>query len=533
MSPTLLQPVEVGPLDLSAYEAWVPGPALRAATALAGRLARRMRGQVLWSVNSTGKGGGVAEMLRPLLGYARGAGIDARWMVISGSPGFFVATKQLHNALHGGDLEGGGLDRSARELYLETTLRNAMELAALARPGDVVLLHDPQTAGMVPYLSRLGLPVIWRCHIGHDRWDAGVEAAWEFLAPLVAEADALVFTRAGYVPPQLQGGPVVIAPPTIDPFSAKNQPMRERQIEAILHHAGLIEASAPEGEAFFLRHDGTTAMVERSADVLRLGPAPGPAVPLVVQVSRWDRLKDPVGVLEGFARAKRLLSETGAELVLAGPNVNAVADDPEGQEVFGEVVAAWRTLPHHQRRRVALANLPMADVEENAAIVNALQRHASVVVQKSLHEGFGLTVTEAMWKGRPIVASRVGGIPDQIEDGVSGLLLDDPSDLGAFATALEFLFEDPERAARLGRRAQQDARAHGLGIQGLLRFGYLVEQLLDARTLSPAARADLHEAVARALLAHRTGADEAGGRGDRFERDPMPSPTPPTLEELQ
>jgi trehalose synthase len=163
--------------------------------------------------------------------------------------------------------------------------------------------------------------------------------------------------------------------------------------------------------------------------------------------------------------------------VLAGPNVRAVADDPEGAEVFEEVVAAWRRLAHGDRRRVHLASLPTTDVEENAAIVNALQRHASVVVQKSLEEGFGLTVSEAMWKGKPVVATRVGGIQEQIEDGVHGLLLDDPEDCDAFVVALHEVLAKPALASALGRRARERVRDEFLSLRSLLEFAELIRKL--------------------------------------------------------
>src|SRR6185436_7222767 len=167
----------------------------------------------------------------------------------------------------------------------------------------------------------------------------------------------------------------------------------------------------------------------------------------------------------------------GAELILAGPNVNTVADDPEGVIVFDEIVDAWRQLSHSDRRRIQLVNLPMADAEENAAIVNDLQRHAAVIVQKSLREGFGLTVTEAMWKGRPIVASATGGIQDQIEDGVHGLLVADPYDLQAFDAAIWRLLEDRSLANELGRNARERVRAEYLGLRHLLHYERLLARV--------------------------------------------------------
>ena len=225
--------------------------------------------------------------------------------------------------------------------------------------------------------------------------------------------------------------------------------------------------------------DGSLSTVRRAADVIRLGRAPLWNVPLIVQVSRWDRLKDPIGVMQGFA----MLNSAGvdASLVLAGPNVRAVADDPEGAEVFMEVEAAWRQLPHGARMNVQLVSLPMHDPQENAAMVNALQRHASVVVQKSLEEGFGLTVAEAMWKARPVVASRVGGIQDQIEHEVSGLLLDNPSDPRQLTAALRRVLEAPDLARRLGVQANKRVRDLFVNLRSLYAYTDLILTITDAR----------------------------------------------------
>jgi trehalose synthase len=196
---------------------------------------------------------------------------------------------------------------------------------------------------------------------------------------------------------------------------------------------------------------------------------------MVLQVSRWDRLKDPVGVLTGFAEHVR--SEEAAHLVLAGPDVAAVADDPEGAEVLAETEAAWHELPRDVRRHVHLALLPMDDADENAIIVNALQRRADVVVQKSMAEGFGLTVSEAMWKGRPVVASDVGGIEDQIEDGRSGWLVP-PADLAAFGRRVSELLADPHGAERMGAAAQARVRDLFLGPRHLGEYVDLLERVL-------------------------------------------------------
>jgi trehalose synthase len=197
-----------------------------------------------------------------------------------------------------------------------------------------------------------------------------------------------------------------------------------------------------------------------------------------VQISRWDRMKDMAGVMSGFVQ--HVDRSLGAHLILCGPAVAGVADDPEGAEVLDECVGLWRDLPHATRSRVHLACIPMSDPDENAAVVNALQRHASVVVQKSLAEGFGLTVAEAMWKERPVVASAVGGIVDQIEDGTHGLLVDDPRDLRAFGVAVESLLRDSAEAARLAQNARRRVIDQFLGDRHLEQYGALFEQLAGA-----------------------------------------------------
>ena len=197
---------------------------------------------------------------------------------------------------------------------------------------------------------------------------------------------------------------------------------------------------------------------------------------LVAQVSRWDRLKDPLGVMQGFAA--EVAPKSDAHLVLAGPDVQAVADDPEGAEVLKECEESWHGLDADTRRRVHLACLPMEDREENAAIVNALQRRATVVVQKSIAEGFGLTVAEAQWKGRPVVATRIGGIQDQIVDGVTGLLVDDPRDLVAYGRAVVELLEEPTRADEMGVAARERVRKEFLGPRHLMQYADLFGRLL-------------------------------------------------------
>jgi trehalose synthase len=196
----------------------------------------------------------------------------------------------------------------------------------------------------------------------------------------------------------------------------------------------------------------------------------------VVQVSRWDRLKDPVGVIRGFA--EHVAAHTDAHLMLAGPSAEAVADDPEGHEVLMESILAWEELAPPTQGRVHLATLPMIDNEENAVMVNAIQRKAAVVVQKSLAEGFGLTVAEAMWKGRPVVASKVGGIKDQIDDGQTGLLINDPRDLAEYGEKVKTLLDDRERAEAIGAASRAKVRDHFLAPRHLMQYAELMRHLV-------------------------------------------------------
>jgi trehalose synthase len=221
-----------------------------------------------------------------------------------------------------------------------------------------------------------------------------------------------------------------------------------------------------------MRGDGSAGRVERTARIVEMDPVPSGA-PLVVQVSRWDALKDPAGVIEAFAGSDRL---GDAHLMLAGPAPSSVADDPEALEVLDQVEHAWESLGEAVRARVHLANIPTEDVEENAIIVNALQRRADVIAQKSLAEGFGLTVTEAMWKRRPIVASRVGGIRDQIDDGRQGFLVD-PRDLGGFADAVAVALADGEISARFADAAHERVRSRYLALHYLANYLDLISEI--------------------------------------------------------
>jgi trehalose synthase len=284
----------------------------------------------------------------------------------------------------------------------------------------------------------------------------------------------MVFSREAFVWEGLDRERVHIIAPVIDAFSAKNQELDAGTVQAILGVAGLSDDGAG-GDPTFIREDGTPSRVDRAAKLYEGRPLCRDD-PVVLQVSRWDRLKDPIGVIRGFV--EHVAPATSAHLVYAGPAVEAVADDPEGVEVLQEAVAYFESLAGPDRERVHLACLPMDDLAENAAIVNALQRRADVVVQKSIAEGFGLTVAEGMWKARPVVASRIGGIQDQIADGETGVLLDDPADLRAYGSAVTGLLEDPARARAIGLEAQERVRDEFLAIRSLMQYIELIGRTL-------------------------------------------------------
>jgi trehalose synthase len=436
-----------------------------------------LRGRTVWNVNATATGGGVAEMLQALLAYTRGAQIDTRWLVLDGTPEFFQLTKRIHNHLHGSAGDAGSLDDEERKVFDRVLADNLANLRKLIRAGDIVILHDPQTAGLVTGLLDTGAHVVWRCHVGRDTPNELSDGAWSFLRPYVEPAEAVIFSRQVYAPGWVDPSRLWVIPPSLDPFSTKNRDLSAAEVRAALRQAGIVRIPEDHGSLAFVRRDGSPGTVRRHTDLMLSGEPVPDGARIVLQVSRWDRLKDMAGVLSGFVGHLSRLPED-VHLMLVGPDVSGVSDDPEGAEVLQECLAIWREQPSEARQRLHLCSLPMDDIDENAHLVNAPQRRAAIVVQKSLVEGFGLTVTEPMWKGRPVVASRVGGIQDQIIDGESGLLLDDPADLASFGTTLINLLGDDELAERLGAAARERVRDLFLGDRHLIQYVELFESLL-------------------------------------------------------
>ena len=434
-----------------------------------------LAGRIVWNINSTANGGGVAEMLQTLLAYGRGAGVDTRWLVLQGDEEFFAITKRLHNRLHGAAGDGGPMGEHEHDHYRKIQQVNLVLIEQLVRANDIVLLHDPQTAGMVDGLRALGAIVVWRCHVGCDDQNEYAEQGWAFLRSYAQHADAFIFSRLAYAPEWVHRDRLWVIPPSIDPFSAKNRVLEPADVTRILQRVGLIAGIDDGAPMPFTRRDGSRGEVRTHRGLMGDDLPPLASDRLVIQVSRWDRLKDMSGVLTGFAAHP---TPDDVHLMLVGPDISAVTDDPEGGGVLEECRSLMCDFPLAVRARVHLVSLPMDDGDENALIVNALQRHAAIVAQKSLVEGFGLTVTEAMWKSRPVIASAVGGIRDQITDRLDGLLVSDPRDLDAFAAALRTLLDDPQLAARLGAAGHDRVVDEYLGDRHLAQYVELFASLI-------------------------------------------------------
>lgn len=439
-------------------------------------MASKLDGRRVVSINSTAAGGGVAEMLPVLLSYARGTGVEGRWFVLEGDPEFFTITKRLHHCIHGEPGDGGPLGEEERQAMLRTWERNKADAEAMIKPDDIMLVHDPQPTPMVKWLSELGTPVVWRCHIGVDVHNEHTEKAWAFLRPFLEPyVDQYVFTRPQYAPEWVPNEKLNIIRPVLDPFSAKSREIDPVDCIDILQTVGILDGSAG-STPVFTRTNGEMADVHTPAILLR-EKAPAPETPLVVQVSRWDPLKDMSGVMHAFVGNAGTMD---AHLVLAGPDVASVSDDPEGQQVLAEVSAEWQALPLEDRERVSIVCLSMHDPEENAIVVNALQRHAKIVVQKSIKEGFGLTVTEAMYKHKPMVASAVGGIVDQVRDGVNGYLVQ-PLDIEGTGAAIAALLADPVKAAEMGEQGHAAAVSEFMPDNSLISWARTVDAALESR----------------------------------------------------
>jgi trehalose synthase len=460
-------------------------PPLQELRAEARVLVPELAGRRILMVSSTAQGGGVAEMMPKVVSLLREVGVPTEWLVMgSERPEFFVLTKRLHNLIHGvGDPRLGAEEKS---LYEEVSRENAALLAAHVRPQDLLVIHDPQPMGCGALVRReLGTSSVWRCHIGLDQENDATRAAWEFLRPWAEPYDHAVFSAPEYIAPYLAGR-ATVSYPTIDPLSHKNRELSVHKLQGVLCNSGLAVEHAPvltpafDHQARRLSPSGewVSAITDPMGLMFRT---------LVVQISRWDRLKGFAPLLDAFVLLKTRHLERAeglhrrrleiVRLVLAGPDPASVADDPEGVEVIEELSGRYLALPTHLQRDVALLSLPMASRKENALMVNALQRCASLVAQNSLEEGFGLTVTEAMWKQRPVLGTRACGIRHQVREGIDGHLVADPEDPEELAAALDALLADPAQRHHMGNSGQRRVHSQFLVFSQILDWLRMLSEL--------------------------------------------------------
>ena len=366
------------------------------------QLARPLRGRRVVHVNSTRLGGGVAEILSKLVPLTQALDIDAGWEVVTGESEFFDCTKGMHNALQG---VRSRIGEGLLKVYAETNAANADRLRPILQDADFVIVHDPQPAALIGHCPDRKGKWIWRCHIDASH---PYRPVWKHLRDHVERYDASIFSLAAFA--QTLPHPQYIIPPSIDPLAEKNIELPQAEIDTVFHDFGLDR--------------------ER---------------PLLVQVSRFDRFKDPVGVIRAYELTKRFLP--GVQLVLAG---GSATDDPEGAAVLQEV-------------RTAAAEDPDIHVlllaPDAHRTINALQRAASLVIQKSVKEGFGLTVTEALWKGKPVIGGDVGGIRLQVVNYHTGFLVSTPE--GA-ALRIRYLLAQPEKLKAMGDKARAFVRENFL-----------------------------------------------------------------------
>jgi trehalose synthase len=358
-------------------------------------LADKIRGKAIQNINSTSMGGGVAEILTRMIPLLKQLGVDARWDVIKGNEKFFTITKKIHNALHGID---NSLSDDDKNYFIEVNNANLAEIQSF---GDIVFIHDPQPIALVERKKEIGKKWIWRCHV--DLLKAKDEIM-DFLKTYIECFDSAVFSSPSFSKENLKVRQILIAP-SIDPLSEKNMELPEKAI---------IEALS-----------GYKIDLEK---------------PLITQISRFDYLKDPIGVIKAYRLVKKHID---CQLLLAGGGAD---DDPEGAKVLEEVKA----FADSDRDIFIIPLPPSSDV-----VINAMQRASSVIVQKSIREGFGLTVTEGLWKARPVVASAVGGIPLQIKHQYSGILTHSTEGVAYY---IKKLLNEPDYAKKLGANGRENVK---------------------------------------------------------------------------
>ena len=477
-----MQEVNVRPIDLEQLAVILPADRAERLVAAAERARSAFGDRVVWHVNATAHGGGVAEMLQTLLAYGKGAGIENRWLVLDGDSRFFAITKRLHNMLHGEPGDGGSLG-PAEHAHYEAVLRaNLADLVRRVSPRDIVLLHDPQTAGLAAGLRTVGPRVVWRCHVGRDLTNDLTDGGLGVPASVPRARTCTGVLAAGVRTGVGRGRPPGRHPSLHRPAGGQEHAAFTRG-----RHGGPGTGRAGDG-GWWSRETGGVLAAGRHA---RHGAAPCPlrGAPHGRRPAPARRTArgagEQVGPTQGHggrdggvrARGLRRRPGRGASGARRARGLRR-GRRPRGGRGAGGVPGGVEHLPDPVRGRVHLASIPMDDVDENAIIVNALQRHATVVVQKSLVEGFGLTVTEAMWKGRAVVASKVGGIQDQITDGRDGLLVEDPYDIEEFARVLQRPLDGAGLADRLGAAAHARVLEEFLGDRHLEQYVDLFTRLV-------------------------------------------------------
>lgn len=472
----MAQRIEVEEIvTLRDYEESAPlAAAVRELRAEARQIVPLLADRTLWMVNSTAMGGGVAEMLPAMVALLRDLGVRTEWLVIeTQEPAFFSLTKRLHNLLHGeGDPVISPTDRAVFE---EVNRVNAEQIQPWLRRGDILAVHDPQPMPLAGMLgAELDLRCIWRCHIGLDERNHHTRTAWDFLLPYSDAYHHAVFSAPEYIPDFFSARGTVIYP-AVNPLTAKNQDLSVHSIAGVLANAALATNFGPvlgdpfERVAERLLPNGMFAPANMLEDIGLLFR------PIITQISRWDRLKGFSPLMAAFARLKeRLRGEDEIDpfhrrrldlvrLMLVGPDPASVADDPEGREVLEDLIREYQQLDPAIQRDVALIALPMHSRVDNALMVNAIQRTSSIIAQNSIREGFGLTITEAMWKGVPILSNRHAvGPRQQVRDHLDGRLVDDPRDVDALADAMDEMLRDSVHRGAMGRSAQRRAHEHFL-----------------------------------------------------------------------
>ncbi len=378
-------------------------------------LAARLQGRAVQMVNSTSVGGGVAEILNRLVPLLQELGVAVRWEVVTGGEEFFEITKAFHNALHGGPYQKPA---ESFEIFLAYTEQN---LARLHMDAEFIVIHDPQPAALINARHNRGGHWVWRCHIDLSKPNSTV---WDFLEPFILRYDGAMFSSPAFA--RQLSIPQYLSYPCIDPLSEKNRHLEQEYVRSLLERFGI-----------------------------------DPKRPILTQVSRFDRLKDPVGVIRAYQSVKRYQD---CQLVLAG---GGAKDDPEGGAVLEEVWEAAAGDPD-----IHVLDLPPWSALE----INALQRGSTIIIQKSLREGFGLTVTEALWKKKPVVASAVGGIPRQVIHKHTGMLA---HSIEGTAYQVRFLLSNPEIAKRLGARGYEHVRENFLITSNVRRYLTLFLHLMQ------------------------------------------------------